>query len=211
MSLFLTILLHKKPTAISQKALTVLQNFAENTVYKKSHMVLRSRMFIATSPWLRRTTYGFKNHSIMSSFLKQFILQIPKRKCFKKPRKVCRPVSKPVTRTYRQNVCQKCHKRPPTKKYIKLPVRECHQEEPKEICTPKYAEECTDVPEKVCKTRYEEKCIDEPKEICKPTTTKECRQEPMQVRFKLKWSDFVWQSFFKIGNSKKKIRHNNTF
>ena len=45
--------------------------------------------------------------------------------------KVCKPVTKPITRTYRENICQKCKDSPPKKKIVKVPVKTCHRVKPK--------------------------------------------------------------------------------
>ena len=102
-------------------------------------------------------------------------------------------MTKPITRTYRENVCQKCQERPPKKKIVQVPVKTCRKVKPtykptkptykptkptykptestykptKPICEPLYEEECEDIPKMECHTRYEDNCTDEPEEVTK--------------------------------------------
>ena len=108
-------------------------------------------------------------------------LQEPKKICTPNYKETCKKVSKPITRTYREKVCQKCRQRKPKEVVIKVPKEECFYENQPPICEPTYEKECKDVPEKTCKTKYKENCTDTPKEKCKPVSRKKCRQEPMQV------------------------------
>ena len=107
-------------------------------------------------------------------------LKVPKRKCKKVPKRTCQPVYKPITRTYRQKVCQRCEKRPPRAVQVKKPYKDCYYEEPQQKCRPIYKEECTDVEDKICSIEYKEECQDVPEEVCQPVERQKCRQVPMQ-------------------------------
>ena len=106
--------------------------------------------------------------------------QEPKQKCSQKVRNVCKPVSKPITRTYRQFFCQKCHKQPPKEQVIRKPVKQCYYEDVKPDCKPQYQQECQTYPERQCQTKYKEVCSNEPKEVCLPHVGEQCRQKPLQ-------------------------------
>ena len=55
-------------------------------------------------------------------------LQEPKKICTPNYKETCKKVSKPITRTYREKVCQKCRQRKPKEVVIKVPKEECFYE-----------------------------------------------------------------------------------
>ena len=88
---------------------------------------------------------------------------------------------KPITRTYREHVCQVCEPGDRREVLVEVPEQECNWEDQEPICEAKYEEDCKEVPEEKCVTRQNEKCMDMPQEECKPVTRKRCHQKPMQV------------------------------
>ena len=111
-------------------------------------------------------------------------------------------MTKPITRTYRENVCQKCQERPPKKKIVQVPVKTCRKVKPKYQPTkptykptespykptePPYkpAWFTTEPPYKptkpICEPLYEEECEDIPKMECHTSYEDNCTDEPKEV------------------------------